>query len=311
MKFIYIQDIHIQGKNSRSRKGDYYSDIMTKLNEVFEVAKKLNIKTIISGGDTFNSPIVSYKIIDDFADKLEHNEISWHEVEGNHTEIGNNPETSQTNVTNHLIKRCEKFNHLDKIEIDKFLIKGYDYYHGIEKDIKERGLMTDSKSEWKIAVIHAFITANKFLDKVLHAQIKDIETNYDVVLVAHNHQGFGAKRVGKTKFINIGCFGRTSINEKDIRPSLLIIDTESHIIDRYVLKSAKAGDEVFNVEEYNELKASEEDLEQLIASLKDARFQGINLRDIIEKVCEEREIGDDIRQDIINKISNHERESDE
>ena len=56
MKFIYLADTHIKGKNPENRIGNYYQDVMTKVKEVIKLSKKLKVNYVIHGGDVFNSP---------------------------------------------------------------------------------------------------------------------------------------------------------------------------------------------------------------------------------------------------------------
>ena len=315
MKFLYIQDSHIRGKNSENRIGDYYSDIMNKIKEVITIAKKLKVKAILHGGDLYDSELVSNVMVDEFIDLVENSGVEWYILPGNHDEIGNNWELSKSSSLAHIFRRSKLINELnnsafwDKELSKTSIIQGFKYFHNIEEDIKNNGLLCKYKATgFKIAIVHALVTLKSLPYQCMHIVMKDIKTDFDIVLVAHNHQQWNIKEINGTKFINIGCFGRRKIDEKDIKPSVLLIDTETKELKIIELKSAKAAKEIFDLKKVKEIKQFNNEINNFINSLSDVKIQGLDIRGMVEFIAKEKKVEQEIIDEVITRIGEFENE---
>jgi DNA repair exonuclease SbcCD nuclease subunit len=308
MRILHVQDIHLKGINPIHRIGDYCNDILTKVDEVGLIAKHCNVDIITDGGDVFNSPVVAYRLIDDFVDIIEQYNIPYYILEGNHTEEGNHPDNGYS-VTKHIFKRSKLIRPLNILKRGDTLIQGFHYYHGIEKDLLEKGLKAPkTAAKVKIAIIHAFITLKPFLSHVLHAVAKDINTDFDYILVGHNHIPWRIKEINGIKWINIGCLGRRTITETEIKPSVLFIDTNTEEMEIIPLESAKASSEVFNLQEVAKLKQFNSNLADFINSLKDTQFQALDLKGIIGEIAKKNNVDRKIVENVITRIGRFENE---
>jgi hypothetical protein len=190
-------------------------------------------------------------------------------------------------------------------------IEGFDYYHGIEKDIAEKGLNPTMPhlNCRKIAVVHAFITPEKWLPQVLHIAVPDIKTSFDLVLVAHNHAEWGIIKQGLTTFISIGSLARLTIAKHDLErmPNVLFVDTEASILKVIPLESAKQPSEVFDLDKIKEGKSFETSIENFIASLDSTKFQSLNLRGVIEELGRNQGISREVIDEIINRMGEFEQ----
>lgn len=309
-KFLYIQDSHIKGKNPQSRIGSYYQDIMAKIKEVIEIAKEKEVDEIIHGGDLYDAPLTSNTLLDELVDMIEESGIRWNIVWGNHDCIGHDPSLSKASTLAHIFRRSDLISHFN-MHVDsneKYVIESYDYFHNIENKIKEKGLICSRpNAKFKIGIVHAFITLTPFLPQVMHVVAKDIKTNFDVVLVAHYHQAWGIKEINGTKFINIGCLGRTGIDEVDIKPQALLIDTDTREIEFIPLKSAKPGKEVFNIEKIAELKKFDKNIDDFINSLKGTKFKSLNIKGIIEEIAKQKNIDREVVDCTVERIGELEK----
>ena len=309
MKFIYLSDTHIKGKNPNNRIGDYYQDVMAKIKEVVALSKKLKCDYVIHGGDLFNSPNVSNVIIDEFIDLIESAKIPWYIVWGNHDLIGHNVELSNSSTLAHIFRRSKLIQHLDDINIKNFstYIQGFDYYHNIEGDIKEKGLNCKfPEAKYKIAITHAFFTLKPFLPHVLHIQLKDIKTDFDVVLCAHYHKDWDIKEIDGTKFVNLGAIGRQGIDEVKREPKVLLVDTETKELTIIPLKSAKKGEKVFDIEKIAKVKEFEGNIDNFIKSIESTKFQGLDLRGLIESIGKEKKEDRAVIDELIQRIGRFE-----
>jgi len=312
MKFIYCQDTHIKGINPCNRIGNYYQDVMAKIKEIISLSKDLEVNCVIHGGDLFDSANVSNIMVDEFIDLVEKAKIKWHILPGTHDEIGHNWELSKGSSLAHIFRRSKLIECLDKIAIANkkgipdTIIQGYKYFHNVEQDIKDNGLMCSEKANFKIAVTHAFITLQPFLPQVMHIVAKDIKTNFDVILVAHYHAQWGIKDINGVKYVSLGCLGRTSIDEVEIAPTVAYIDTETQEIRLIPLKSAKKGEEVFDLGKIEIAKKFEHDIDKFIKSLKNTKIQGLNLRGTIEMIAKENDIDKEVKDEVVKRIGGFE-----
>lgn len=314
MKFLYIQDSHIRGKNSENRIGDYYSDVMNKIKEIINLAKELKVKAILHGGDLYDSELVSNVMVDEFIDLVEDSGIEWYILPGNHDEIGNNWELSKSSTLAHIFRRSKLINELitvsswNKKSNTTNIIQGFKYYHNVEENIKKKGLLCETVGKgFKIAIVHGLITLKKLPYQAMHVVAKDIKTDFNVVLVAHNHHGWGVKEINDVKFVNIGCLGRRKIDEKDIKPSCLLIDTETKDLKIIELKCAKPAKEVFDLEKVEEIKQFEGEINNFINSLSDVKIQGLDIRGMVEFIGKEKNVEQEIVKECITRIGEFEK----
>jgi len=308
MRFLYLQDSHIKGVNPSSRKGDYYTEIMTKISEIISLSKELKVNYVLHGGDLFDSAIVRNTIVDDLVDRIEEVGIPWRIVPGNHDEIGHNWENSQASSLAHIFRRSDLIQEMTTIGDKIGEVVGFRYFHNIEDDIKQ-GMLCNANTEkydFNIAIVHALVTLKSLPYQAMHVVAKNINTNFDVVLVAHNHQSWGIKEYKETKFVNIGCLGRTKIDQANIKPSVLYVDTKEKEIEIINLKSAKDKEKVFDIERIEKSKEFNADIDLFVKSLKDTKISALDLRGIIEHIASEKNIDRPIVNEVVERIGKYE-----
>jgi len=304
MKLLYLADPHGKGKNPCNRLDNYYQSWLLKIKEVIEIANKEACDKIICGGDLFDSPNVSNTIIDDFLDIVEKSKIPWYVVPGNHDMSSHNWELSKSSALAHIFRRSNYVRFLDEINLsdtnDNFYIKGYNYYHTIEEDMIEKGLMCNAEADFKIAVPHAFISIKPFFKEVSHICAKDLKTNYDLILCSHFHMTFD-ETINGTRFINPNSLGRTSIREQH-QPEVLIVDTVTKEINKVKLMSAKSVSEIFDLVKYAEIKDKKKDIKEFLDSLKNADFQSMEIGQQIVQISKSEKIEEPITNHLLKTI---------
>ena len=308
MKLLYIQDFHLSGNSPVNRKDNFYQSMLIKLDETLSIAKTQKVDLIIDGGDFFNREIVSNTIVDDVLDRIESSGIDWAMLYGNHCMVGNNINVSQSSSLAHIFRRSKLVTYLDEINEKFCYIKSYDYKHGIEQEIKDDGLFCEETEKLKIAVVHSMLTIKPFHPDVLHVVAKDIKTNYDIILCAHYHIGWGIKEINGVKFINISALGRRAINESKIQPQVLLIDTETKKLEIIKLKNVKPVEECFDLTKIEEKNEWDGEMEKFISSLDNVKTEGLNLRGEVENVGKQQNIDREIIKLITDEISKFEKE---
>lgn len=307
MKFLYFQDFHIAGRNSKHRLGNYFEDCLLKLDEIISIAKENKCDFLLDGGDLFETDKPSYNILDIVADKIEKAEIPVYSLFGNHAMSYGHIENSNATGLAHLQKRSKYFKRLIDYYDKTVHIVGIDYEFGIEEKLKDYPLLdfmsaVGEEKRWKIAIVHALVTPGKFFDNTSYIDVKDIKTNADLVLLAHYHHPF-KKIIGKTTFLNIGCCGRMNINEAKIEPSVLLIDTNTKNYKVIKLISTKSSHEIFDLKKYEELKDNKKDIQEFLNALRDVNFQSMDIAQQIFKIGNEQNIEKNVIDYVLQKVN--------
>jgi len=290
MKLLFLTDTQIRGNNPLNRTGSYVDDIEAKFKEAIQIGKDMLVDVYIHGGDFFDSPLVSLGIADRFIDLMEKSEKKWYVVRGNHDEIGHNPKLSGESMLDHTFRRSKMVSHLGSRCLDggRVYLEGFDYYHGIEKDIKNNGLKPSDSSATgkKIAVVHGLISPERLPDYMMSVCSDDIDCGFDLVLVGHYHKEMGVYKNGETTYVGIGSMARMTIGIDDIhrRPNVLFIDTETPRMKIIPLESARDFREAFKLEDVEREREADSKIDEFISSLESTKVQGLNLRGVIEEI---------------------------
>lgn len=298
MKILILQDSHDKGVNPRSRIDNYHESILSKLDETIELSLKCDL--VIHLGDVWDSYNVSNTVIDDWLDRIESYSVPWKILPANHDMYGGKWNTSQNSALAHVFRRSKTITELKNEELDDCIINAYPYYFCCEDDIKNKGLISKESNKFKIAFTHAFITIKPFHPDVLHVQAKDIKNNHDLTCCSHFHFYFD-EVINKTRYLNISSFGRSSIKEQHI-PRIAIIDTNTQKIKVIPLKSAKKGEEVFDLTKYAETKGKKKDIKAFLDSLKDVNFQSLEVSEQIVKIGKEQKIEQPVVDYLLKKV---------
>lgn len=290
MKILEIQDTHLKSQNPQRRIDKYSEAVLEKIKYLSAYAKEHEVDYIIHGGDVFDNYNISNILLDKLADIVEEYKIPWYIVPGNHDIIGQNWENSNSTSLAHIVRRSKYFHILETLEDDNAEIVAYPYYHGMIEPLKKHGLKRAS-DKFSIAVVHGMVTPKKINLPIEHVSIDELDTDYDIVFIAHNHEQHKMKISGGTMFYFTGCLGRRKINESDVKPSAYLLDTDKQTIDIVEVETPEI-EKVFNMEEYEEMKEYEEDIEKFVTELQETEIQGQDIEEVVVNVCKEKEVKD-------------------
>lgn len=314
MKFIFLTDTHIKGKNPYNRTGNFYQDVMEKIKETINIARDKKCDFIVHGGDLYDSPIVSLNMCDELVDMIENSKIKWYIVRGNHDEIGHNPLLSGGSILDHIFKRSQYIKHMDFLNDSYSSIEGIDYYHNIESSINNYGLYSrypKNDNIYRIAIIHANIVPQSVIFS--HVLINNLKTDFNLILTGHYHKQFGMCKKDNTTIIGIGSLSRLTVSKSDLenQPSIIYVDTELNHIESIQLKSIKPIEKCFNLESVKEDKMFEEKIDDFIYSLENTKIQSLNLLEMVQEIINKNSIESDVMNEILKRIKNVELERKE
>jgi len=316
MKFLFLTDTQIRGNTPINRKGSFLDDLKEKFRETIQIGEDMMVDCYIHGGDMFDSPIVSLSIADWFVDAMERTGKPWYVVRGNHDEIGHNPNQSGESMLDHIFRRSSLVQEMGARSMGgaSLFVQGFDYYHGIERDMKENGLIScmPHLTCRKIAIVHAMVTpepVHPSMQQVLCSEIT--KTDFSLVLCGHYHKEFGVVRNEKTgtTYVGIGGFARMSRGKWDVErtPNVLFVDSNNGPVMKIIpLESAKSGKELFDMEVIEEQAKMEGRIEDFISSLENTKIQGLNLRNVIEQIAKETKAERAVVEEVIRRIGEFE-----
>lgn len=228
-----------------------------------------SIDAVLLGGDLFDHPEPSNRIVNQLVELIYDTGVPWKVIAGSHDIYGYNiktlPRTAlgllhKTGVVDLLVQNIPYIaGSCSDGEVPQVGVWGESYYYGIDGDpgVFDAVWYADGpEPKVKILMLHSIITPNVF--PADHIRVKDIRTDFDLVLVGHYHPGFKAtkvKRLSKSEskrqlpvVINPSAFGRVERCEYIYdRPGALMIQVKGTKIElsRISLDVAQPNDEIF------------------------------------------------------------------
>lgn len=313
MRFIYFTDSHISSKNPNSRTDDYVESIIKKLSEIVYVANSTNVDYIICGGDLFHSPTPtpnSVMVANKVSQIFLKSKAPIYVVPGNHDQYGYNNQTLDKTllgiyIANKVVNVLDRENPLLlNINGNTVAIEGQEYKIGIDK-YKNEDFLCNIKADYNILVSHAMVSdslvSNYYKkNEVDHIDLNDIKTNANLILTGHEHNGYKAKEINNTIFVNPGSLSRTDRSLKH-DPSYLYFEIDDSLklkMAIYKLKTAKPYEEVFNLED----SESKKDKNKLLENFKNELLKINKNKNIsIENIMTNIVVSNNIEKSVLDK----------
>lgn len=338
LKIVVTGDLHFRNENPRSRKDVFEDAMLSKLLEVFQLAQEHGAEAIIIPGDIFDTANVGLKTIA----KLGYCLNAWIDefgvqiltISGNHDlPAGNKAALERTPYG--LLSKLGFIHDLEDKDFethfnisfadmkDVFLIAsgcGFDFLtdtvEGADQFKTDRlycqtaeGAFPDDGSVY-IHVVHSMLMATPPISGMRHTLIDEVETDADIIISGHYHDGFGIHRRKDGKlFINPGALCRLSAGETEMRRTVQVAlltvrsktDYEAELIP---LQSARPSAEVLDREAIVEKKEHENWLETFFESLQqegEAKF--LEVQEIIENMAKLESLSPAVKDEALQRIS--------
>lgn len=291
MRFVYFSDTHLRSSVPACRKDDdFYSVQFDKLKQINKMIEEREVDYVLHGGDLFDSHDPSLQLVHDFVCTLNYakakSKAKWIINPGNHDIFGETTETitrSGLGILN-VADVARVMNEVTDLELGNSVVRFIP--RGFEKDQSLFFFPKIEHGKVYLLVPHMMLTNHWVIYP--HQEIKDFKTNADIVLCSDFHGQF-KERHGNTTFLNAGPLTRQSINEKNISPSVVYIDTEAHEAKILQLKFDPA-EKVMDL-------SQEEPVEKAVAgdfleALRSSTFEAKNRQDLVRKVGAETKASD-------------------
>ncbi|MCX8131922.1 MAG: metallophosphoesterase [Clostridia bacterium] len=316
MKFLFFTDTHIRGTTPKNRKDNFYETLTNKFREIRDLSCEYKVDYILHGGDWFDRPDVSPSIVREFAILIKEFNKPVFTVAGNHDIYGHNPDTVGRSMLGiiegigiiSLLKTGEDVI-LEKNNV-KIQLSGSPYYYDVDGENFRKYYITKKKPgvKYSINMVHGMLLQKPFYEGIHYTLIDDIrDTEADITLAGHYHNGFGVIRFGEKYFINTGSIVRVanSMGELKRRPKVAVIEMEEEIkITEIELASALPGEEVLD---RTQLESSQDrilKLHQFYQGISsNSQFKRIDINRILEEISANSEISTRVKEESLRRIA--------
>lgn len=289
MKLLFIPDVHLQEYSPRSRKDNYPSVILDKLNWIANYANSIDATTYFLG-DLFNATnlpmIYFYRVVEVFK---KFNKMP-HIIIGNHDMLHLKEELMSRTPLG-LLEQIGLINYFGSNHggsiVPDVEIRGFHYMEPVQK--------TTSKAPVRICMAHAFYEDNFATEHNLH--IKDcLDLNYTHYILGHDHTPYEDVVNDSYTVIRPGSLSRGTANDKQLtRNTINIIefDTDTKEFKKVPVPCQEAHevfkDTVFLRKEETKLDTAKV-LDQLVFTSNDSIYDVLDRAeqtDEIKKIVEE------------------------
>lgn len=257
----FIGDTHLKGMNPISRKDDYPSAVLKKLEYLSNCVDVSRCNTFIMLGDVFDSPITSLpylaQVIDTFK-KITNKGIKVYTIVGNHDIKNNRMDSLQSTALGILISTGYLNLAPRELEIENTLFRCYNYPEELQSKQTEK---------YEVCVAHRYYEFGLAWDSLHKEDVKNL--NYDAMILGHLHNPCETETIGNTILYRPGSLSRsTSEPYNKLRvPRALMFNVVNHKA-AYIDVACGTADEVFvnQIEANNQASFSMRDLIQFITT---------------------------------------------
>ena len=327
VRFIVTGDLHFRMENPRSRKDNYAVSLLAKLDEACAMAQKHNATAVIIPGDIFDSSSVGVSTISELAWAFQRLQKGYGvpiwAISGNHDlPAGNKAALSRTplgllnklGILRDIEKHPDMFN--ERVNISGC---GFDFKTDTEEGLHqfnasdygyqtEEGIVFDEGSV-RIHVVHSMLMATSPTFSMRHTLINQVETNADIIISGHYHEGFGIIRRKDGKlFINPGALCRLSASKAEmgrtVQVALLTIRSKTDFDAELIpLQSARPAEEVLDREAIVEKVEHENWLDSFFESLdKEGEVKFLGVREIVDSIASREKILPVVKEEALRRI---------
>lgn len=317
-EIIVCGDLHWRGLNPKARLDNFLEAITAKLQEVFEIARRIVADAIIIAGDLFHSPNMAWGTVVELALLLQSAPCPVLTIPGNHDSYGCNLE-SLFRTPYGLLARLgfiwdlNKNPYLMSNPPEDIFITG----HGFTTDTDtEAGMIQflssrneETQNTTIIHVVHSMLLDRPPGFDIRHTLISQIKTTANVIISGHDHTGFGViRRDDGVLFINPGALCRLTAHvseiERQVQVAVLTVDDNGQCNAALVsLQSAKPGHQVLSREHIEEAQARNEKLDEflsLLASEGESKF--LEVREIVEDIAARENIPVAVKREALERL---------
>lgn len=274
--FIITGDWHITDQRPENRKDNYEDSVFDKLDFILKIAKKNNCG-VLQPGDFFDNPNPSYRLFTRTVSLLnKYKEVRVLSIFGQHCL---RYRTKENTASIALEQSCRNFIILGSngTRFDKEMISFYgsSYGEAIPKPVDDC---------FNILLIHRMIVKEKLWntqEDFVESNTFLKQNNYDLIVSGDNHQGF-ISTVEKRMLVNCGSMMRSTINQINHKPFVVLFDTETKKY-KQIFVPIEPAENVFKIDKIEKDKERNKELDAFVSGLSEQKEMGLSFMDNLEE----------------------------
>ncbi|OPJ55097.1 3',5'-cyclic adenosine monophosphate phosphodiesterase CpdA [Alkalithermobacter paradoxus] len=316
IRTLFFTDVHITGRNPRSRKDNFLDTVLDKLSQLSSIEKERNCDFVLFGGDLFDNPSVSDAVSGRCA-KVLRTFKKLIGVAGNHDLFGNNID----NIKSTRLGLFEKAGLIDLLyKGERLLVKKNDLtlqitgtpsHFGIdEDDIEGDYVVSDvhKDAHKAIHIIHGMLMEKSFNPHMKVVTFDDIiGTRADLTLSGHYHRGFKPVNIDGKYFANPGSLSRVSadVSEMQRKVGALYIEVSKDNINlEFIPLRQKSGDEILDRSFIEKGKYREVKMEEFLREIRSTSdIESADIKSIVRKIATNENLSKDVLEYALTKLS--------
>lgn len=254
-RILFAGDPHLNYQTPQSRKDVYPQTILEKIKAIANIANTQNIDATIFLGDMFHQRYQPYSyMMKCFLAFKEFNKAPY-SIIGNHDVIFERIDTFNESPLNFLFM-TNVVQHLDKLELDDIIVKGFDYTTPITPN---------DNTKYTICVAHQYYNTPLF--KTYIKPEDALKLNYQAYVLGHDHTVYDDIKNDKFQVIRPGSLSRGTAHSQNLLRDVygVIFDTTTKTFTRIEIPAPKATD-VFKEIKYVE-KSLETSVDEIIEKM--------------------------------------------
>lgn len=318
MKFLITGDWHYRSAPPRARTDDFQAALTGKISEIFELAERHGCQAIIVPGDLTDSPNLALSTLSDLLTLLQFAPCPVLTIAGNHDLFGAQSETKRRTPYG-LLARAGLIEDLDVYDSLGSRVTGTDYNAktdlGPESYLVPEDAFSALEETIFVHVAHGMLLEQSPGYELRHTLLADVareERCPDILIVGHEHLGFGIKRIPRAKgghllAINPGALARLTAHpaeiERTVQVALLEIENGQVHAELIPLASARPGHEVLSREHLEAQAEREAQVTQfltLLAEEGEAKF--LETREIIDDLARREQLPPIVINEALRRI---------
>jgi exonuclease SbcD len=279
MKLLITGDWHYTDKTPDCRIDDYQAALHDKIDQIFQISEEEDVDYILQAGDMTDTPFLSYSTFITFSNILHKNKKRKCTVYGQHDlryrNKGNTPLDALADRGLVYIMDSEGET---PICFPDITIYGCSFGEQHPK-IKD-------PDKFNILILHQLILSTQERDwqkeQILHsALLKNSE--FDLIVSGDNHKPFILSNEDingnpHKLLVNCGSLMRSSIEQVDHEPFVVIFDLDEDLKPRKIFLKIKPWQEVFDLERKVKQEEINENLEAYAEGLKEQKDMGLDYK---------------------------------
>lgn len=296
MNIVIVSDAHLRSKGPPSRKDDYQTSILTKLEYSLQYAVERDAIWVFLGDlfhfkDPSRTPI---SLIMRLYYILQSHSCQKYVIAGNH-----DLQSAGMSIIHHqplgLLTAVGVLSSPDEIEHAGFRIRflNFDPRFVIDPHLMDAG-------DADILMAHLPARSNPYEGEISYGALADL--GYSLIFFGHTHEEFNITRVKNTGIVRVPSISRVSIPTADpqIKPAFVYV---SAIGIQEVVPPYASGVDIFDFEKHEVSKLLTEELGDFVTSARNLNLVSISVRDNLEAMRNTLEV--EVYEELLELITNN------